>query len=91
MADFEWDKQKNIENQAKHKVSFEEAQHAFVDPQKVIFEDELHSNAEEKRFFCIAKVPGGIISVRFTYRANKIRIYGAGFWRKYRKLYTATK
>ena len=28
-----------------------------------------------------------ILTVRFTYRANRIRIFGAGHWRKYRKLY----
>jgi uncharacterized DUF497 family protein len=84
---FEWDEDKNLENQAKHGVSFEQAQQAFLDPHRVMFEDELHSTLEETRYFCIAQIPGGIISVRFTYRGDTIRIFGAGFWRKYRKLY----
>ncbi len=29
----------------------------------------------------------GILTVRFTYRGNVIRIYGAGYWRKERKIY----
>ena len=87
MESFEWDEQKNQENIAKHGVSFQEAQHAFLDEQRVIFQDELHSRPEEIRYFCIAKIEAGIVTVRFIYRGNNIRIYGAGFWRKYRKLY----
>lgn len=33
---FEWDEQKNRENQAKHGVSFEEAQAVFIDPDLLI-------------------------------------------------------
>jgi uncharacterized DUF497 family protein len=85
---FEWDEEKNQENQIKHGVSFEDAQKAFDDPNLLLFEDELHSTSEERRYFCIAKVGTGIMAVRFTYRGNKIRIFGAGYWRKYRKLYS---
>ncbi len=28
-----------------------------------------------------------IITVRFTYRGKKIRIFGAGFWREGKKIY----
>jgi len=37
MESFEWDEQKNQENIAKHRVSFEEAQAAFKDAQRVIY------------------------------------------------------
>ncbi len=77
--DFEWDEQKNIENQEKHKISFEEAQFAFGDPNRLILEDEEHSLSEEQRFFCIAEIPTGIVTVRFTRRNNSIRIFGAGY------------
>jgi len=40
---FEWDETKNTENIAKHNVSFERAQRAFVDPMRVILEDDEHS------------------------------------------------
>jgi len=36
---------------------------------------------------CIGRVAEGIVTVRFTYRDNVIRIYGAGYWRKVRRIY----
>lgn len=83
---FEWDEEKDRENQVKHHVSFATAQQAFLDPQRVIAEDMTHSS-EEDRYYCIGRVGEGIITVRFTYRAHVIRIYGAGYWRKGRKIY----
>jgi uncharacterized DUF497 family protein len=83
---FDWDEGKDRENQAKHNVSFTMAQHAFLDPNRVIVEDVNHSS-EEDRFYCIGRVGDGILTVRFTHRGNIIRIYGAGYWRKGRKIY----
>jgi uncharacterized DUF497 family protein len=82
---FEWDEDKDQENQTKHGVSFAFAQHAFFDPHRVIAEDVTHG--EEERFYCMGRVGEGIMTVRFTYRDNVIRIYGAGYWRKGRKIY----
>jgi len=83
---FDWDSEKDLTNQAKHGVSFSEAQYAFTDPSRVIAEDLSHSK-KEKRFFCFGKVGGGVMTVRFTYRSGVIRIYGAGYWRKGKKVY----
>ena len=83
---FEWDEEKDRENQAKHHVPFAIAQRAFLDPHRVIAEDMAHSS-EEGRYYCIGRVDDGIMTVRFTYRSNVIRIYGAGYWRKGRKIY----
>ena len=83
---FEWDEEKDRENQEKHHVSFSMAQHAFTDPHRIIVEDVSHST-EEERYYCIGRVGDGIMTVRFTYRENIIRIYGAGYWRKGRKIY----
>lgn len=83
---FEWDKEKDSENLLKHGVNFETAQYAFIDPKRVIAEDIDHSK-EEKRYYCFGKVKGGILTVRFTYRKNHIRIIGAGFWRKGKSIY----
>ncbi|MBI5966354.1 MAG: BrnT family toxin [Deltaproteobacteria bacterium] len=85
-ARFEWDEDKDRENQAKHNVSFSLAQRAFLDPCRVIVEDLTHSG-EEDRFYCIGRVNDGIMTVRFTSRGNVIRILGAGYWRKGRKIY----
>jgi uncharacterized DUF497 family protein len=85
-SDFEWDPDKDQQNQAKHGVAFAMAQLAFLDHERVILEDIEHSD-QEKRFYCLGKVAGGIMTVRFTYRKNKIRIFGAGYWRKGKRIY----
>jgi uncharacterized protein len=85
-ASFEWDAEKDLENQAKHGVSFAQAQYAFADPRRVIAEDLSHSQTE-KRYYCFGAVGGGILTVRFTYRRGIIRIFGAGYWRKGRQIY----
>jgi len=86
MIHFEWDEEKGRENQAKHNVSFALAQRAFLDPHRVIVEDITH-RSEEEQFYCIGRAGDGIMIVRFTYRGNVIRIYGAGYWTKGRKIY----
>ena len=83
---FEWDSAKDRQNLQKHGVAFGTAQYAFADPKRVILADEEHS-AGENRFFCLGQVGDGIMTVRFTYRDNVIRIFGAGYWRKGKKLY----
>jgi len=83
---FEWDVEKDTQNQAKHGISFAVAQYAFADPLRIIAKDESHSQTEE-RFYCFGAVGGGILTVRFTYRAAVIRIIGAGYWRKGKSIY----
>jgi uncharacterized DUF497 family protein len=85
-ARFEWDVAKDQENQDKHGVAFALAQFAFADPKRVIAEDLSHSSSE-KRYYCFGAVGGGILTVRFTYRDEVIRIYGAGYWRKGKRIY----
>jgi uncharacterized DUF497 family protein len=86
MASFEWDDAKDRLNHTKHGVSFREAQRAFFDPRRVIAEDLTHSGAE-KRFYCFGEVNGFVMTVRFTWRQGRIRIFGAGYWRKGKKIY----
>lgn len=83
---FEWDEAKDRLNQRKHGVPFALAQYAFADARRVVLEDEDHS-ASERRFYCLGQVGGGILTVRFTYRDNVIRIFGAGYWRKGKTIY----
>lgn len=85
-SDFEWDAKKDELNQEKHGVSFALAQLAFLDRKRIILEDLEHSD-DEPRFYCLGKVSGGIMTVRFTYRNRKIKIIGAGYWRKGKKIY----
>lgn len=85
--DFQWNDSKNKQNIEKHQLSFFEAQDAFFDKKRVILEDKSHFTTE-KRYFCIGKTSsGGIATVRFTLRSGHIRIIGAGYWRKGKKLY----
>ena len=83
---FIWDIQKEKFNIERHGLDFTEASKVFFDPKRLIAIDELHSQKEE-RFFCIGKVRNRVATVRFTSREGKVRIIGAGFWRKGKKLY----
>ena len=49
--------------------------------------EDLDNSGAEPRYFCFGNVGGGILTVRFTYRAGRIRIFGAGYWRKGKRLY----
>ncbi len=83
---FEWNEEKNRSNREKHGVGFELAQRAFVDPRRIIMAGIGHSEGEE-RFFCLWMIAGGVMTVRFTWREGRIRIFGAGYWRKGRRVY----
>ena len=83
---FEWDDAKDNDNLRKHGVSFSKAQLAFADPRRVIAQHLAHSQAEQ-RFYCFGRVDDGIMTVRFTYRTDVIRIIGAGYWRKGKVIY----
>ena len=85
-SSFEWDEAKDLSNQAKHGISFSEAQFAFADPNRVIAKDLAHSD-EEQRFYCFGRLGDGIATVRFTYRNGVIRIIGTGYWRGGKRIY----
>lgn len=78
---FEWDTDKDRANRIKHGVAFADARRAFLDPRRVIAEDLSHSSAEQ-RYFCFDRIGDGVMTVRFTWRSGRIRIFGAGYWRK---------
>lgn len=83
---FEWDPCKDLINQEKHSVPFSLAQYAFADRHRVIARDVSHSK-DEDRFYCFGKVGAGVMTVRFTLRDGIIRIIGAGYWRKGKRIY----
>jgi uncharacterized DUF497 family protein len=83
---FIWDLRKERVNIHKHRIDFITAAKAFGDPKRKIFTDSKHSEHED-RYFCIGKAGNKIVTVRFMYRAGKIRIIGAGYWRKGIKYY----
>ena len=85
-SNFEWDPGKEALNILKHDVDFTTAAQMFKDPNIRIAIDHKHSH-QEARFFGIGKVNNRILTVRFIYRGGKIRIIGAGYWRKGVELY----
>ena len=90
MAYFRWDPKKEIINRLKHGVDFKIAARAFEDPGRQILYNPEHSGREE-RYFCMGKVGDKVLTVRFTYRGDEIRIIGAGYWRKGRRIYDEKK
>ena len=87
---FAWNIEKEKVNIAKHGVDFSTASRVFLDPKRKIFVNAKHSETED-RFFCIGSVEGEILTVRFVYRDEKIRIFGAGYWRGGRRYYESEK
>jgi len=85
-ASFEWDPAKDLANLAKHGVSFATARLAFADWNRVVAEDFSHRGSE-KRYYCFGSVGGGVLTVRFSYREGIIRIIGAGYWRRGKRIY----
>lgn len=89
-SDFIWDKAKETVNISKHGVDFTTASFAFMDPERKLYTDALHSKHEE-RFFCLGKVDNRVLTVRFVFRDEKIRIIGAAHWRKGARQYEKEK
>lgn len=85
-SNFEWDFGKEAINVQKHGINFKLAAKVFKDPRIVISIDDKHSSSED-RLFGVGFVGGRIMTVRFVYRGKKIRILGAGYWRKGVRLY----
>ncbi len=74
----EWDEAKNLANQRKHGISFEEAVRLFAeDADYLEIFDEGHSESED-RFLAIGPVVRGIVLVVWTERDEEtIRIISA--------------
>ena len=73
----EWDESKNLLNQKKHSVSFEEAATVLADPLEIVIDDPDHSSAEH-RFISIGEsFKGRLLVVSYTERGDVIRIINA--------------
>ena len=74
-----WDDDKNAENQKKHQLSFEEAQHVFSTRDYLEIFDQEHSDTEE-RFIAIGLINRGLVVVVWTQtEENEIWIISARF------------
>ena len=72
---FEWDKEKDRINRAKHGISFETASYVFDDANYIEMYDFEHS-IDEDRYIAIGMV-GDLLFVVFTERKEKIRLISA--------------
>ena len=76
---FSWDDKKNLANQKKHHVSFEEAQAVFFDEHAIEFDDPDHSE-NENRFLLLGlshKMRVLVICHCFKVSESEIRIISA--------------
>ena len=74
--EFDWNKG-NIAKNLKHSVQDREAEESFLDKDKVIYKDALHSKIEE-RYILIGKTKKKrLLCMVFTMRNKKIRIISA--------------
>jgi len=75
--DIEWDEAKNITNQARHHVSFEEAATVFGDPLELTISDPDHS-IREYRFVSVGEsFRRRLLVVSYIERSDAIRIISA--------------
>jgi len=79
MIKFEWDPGKDIANQRKHGISFEEAQSVFFDENAVQFYDEHHSDQEDRFIMLGLSIRSRILVVCHCERESEgvIRIISA--------------
>jgi uncharacterized DUF497 family protein len=75
--EFEWDDDKAAINKKKHRVTFEEAATVFADPLATIFDDEVHSEEEQREIIVGHSDQHRLLLVSFTERAAAIRIISA--------------
>ncbi len=66
----EWDEKKNIANQKKHGVSFEEARTVFLDEEGILIPDPDHSETEERFVIIGRSIQFRILVVCHCYREN---------------------
>ena len=76
---FEWDANKNITNQKKHHISFEEAQTVFYDEHALLIDDPDHSEEEERFILLGFSRRANLLVVCHCYRQSEsvIRIISA--------------
>ena len=67
---FEWDENKNIVNQKKHKISFEEAQTVFYDEDALLIDDPDHSEEEERFILLGFSLKANLLVVCHCYRQS---------------------
>jgi uncharacterized protein len=68
---FEFDQVKSLSNKEKHGIDFHEAQHLWLDPERVVIPART---LNEMRYLMVARFNGVFWSTIFTIRGDLIRI-----------------
>ena len=74
---FEWNSRKAAENHSKHEITFEETASVFYDSLAIIFDDDTHSENEQREIIIGHSIQGRVLLVCFVERANIVRIFSA--------------
>ena len=74
--EFEWD-EGNSKKPKIHGLTLEETEEAFLDKNKVIFGDWIHSLVEQRITLLGKTVKGHLLNITYTMRGNKIRVITA--------------
>ncbi len=85
MTDFEWDPAKDTINRAKHGVGSSLPNRRSWTPCASL--PNTSHGGGERRYFCFGRIEDAVMTVRFTWRNQRIRIFGAGYWRKGKTIY----
>jgi len=91
---FSWDDRKNIANQKKHRISFEEAQSVLFDEHAIEYYDPDHSESEDRFLMLGLNYQVRVLVVSYTLRKDgtEIRIISARkATRREQKAYTGEK
>lgn len=90
MCNLNGDASKEAENLAKHGVDFSRVGIAWSDPHRLVFRYP-GMGCDELRWQFAGHDGHGALTVRFTIRSGVIRVIGAGYWRKQRRIYETKK
>ena len=74
---FQWDKGNALKNWLKHRVTQAEAEEVFLNEPLLLFEDEKHSDHEDRVLAFGRTNSGRCLVVAFTIRKNFIRVISA--------------
>ena len=79
MMKFEWDENKNLINQRKHGINFDEASSVFFDERAILFDDPEHSDYEDRFLLLGMSETANVCIVCHCYRESDtvIRIISA--------------
>ncbi len=75
--EFQWDQGNQNKNINKHQIANLEAEQVFLDRNKKILKDPLHSNGEKRYIILGTTKNNNRLFVAFTLRGKKIRVISA--------------